>query len=73
MPTDEALTILQIEKPYDAETVEARYDKLFTLNDPAKGGSFYLQCKVIGAKMTLLSLLPKEEQNKHSEEPKDFE
>lgn len=68
MPTSEALTILQIEQPYDAETVEARYDKLFTLNDPAKGGSFYLQCKVIGAKMTLLSLLPKDQQHKGEEE-----
>ena len=70
MPTEEALTILNIESPYDRETVEARYDKLFSLNDPAKGGSFYLQCKVIGAKLTLLSLLPEEEQKPDSEENK---
>ena len=70
MPTEEALTILQIETPYTREKVEERYEKLFSLNDPAKGGSFYLQCKVIGAKLTLLSLLPEEEQKdgKESEE-----
>jgi len=27
-----------------------KYQKLFTANDPSKGGSFYLQSKVVRAK-----------------------
>ena len=32
------------------DVVHERYKKLFDLNDPNKGGSFYLQSKVLRAK-----------------------
>mmetsp|Transcript_29518 Transcript_29518/g.40560 ORF Transcript_29518/g.40560 Transcript_29518/m.40560 type:complete len:120 (-) Transcript_29518:7-366(-) len=51
---NEALNILNIEKNKLSKTVlEERYAKLFELNDPKKGGSFYLQSKVFRAKEAL--------------------
>ena len=32
------------------EDVMARFKKLFDLNDPTKGGSFYLQSKILRAR-----------------------
>ena len=54
MPIEEAINILQVPEACTAEEVEARFDKLFKINDPTKGGSFFIQCKVTGAKITLL-------------------
>ena len=34
----------------DAAQVAARYDKLYAMNDPSKGGSFYLQSKILRAR-----------------------
>ena len=31
----------------------ARYDKLYAMNDPSKGGSFYLQSKILRAREAL--------------------
>lgn len=33
--------------------IAARYEKLFTANDPQKGGSFYLQSKIYRARERL--------------------
>ena len=57
MTPGEALQVLQVETGYTAEQVEERYEKLVKINDPSKGGSFYLQCKVMGAKGVLLDQL----------------
>mmetsp|Transcript_22687 Transcript_22687/g.22445 ORF Transcript_22687/g.22445 Transcript_22687/m.22445 type:complete len:120 (-) Transcript_22687:13-372(-) len=67
---NEALKILQIESSYTVEQVEERFKKLLNTNDPAKGGSFYLQCKIQGAKNTLLEELerPKEQQEQEEQE-----
>lgn len=34
----------------DAEFVTERFKRLFDLNDPKKGGSFYLQSKILRAR-----------------------
>lgn len=57
MSPGEALQVLQIETEFTPEQIEERCEKLTKINDPAKGGSFYLQCKVMGAKEVLLEQL----------------
>ncbi|XP_066581263.1 mitochondrial import inner membrane translocase subunit Tim16-like [Prorops nasuta] len=47
---DEALKILNVEKPTDKEAIEKHYKFLFEANDRTKSGSFYLQSKVVRAK-----------------------
>ncbi|RWS29666.1 DnaJ domain and NUDIX domain hydrolase-like protein [Leptotrombidium deliense] len=42
---DEALQILNVDKKLNKEEVEKNYQHLFTINEKAKGGSFYLQSK----------------------------
>ena len=39
--------------PRLAAQVAARYDKLYAMNDPSKGGSFYLQSKILRAREAL--------------------
>ncbi|KAL2760035.1 hypothetical protein ACRALDRAFT_1079081 [Sodiomyces alcalophilus JCM 7366] len=72
MTLDEACKILNVKPPKDgaggatAEQVAERYKRLFDANDPEKGGSFYLQSKVVRARERLLSevepMVEKEEQ-----------
>lgn len=54
MTLDEACKILNVKPPAGSETnveqVMARFKKLFDLNDPQKGGSFYLQSKILRAR-----------------------
>lgn len=55
MTLDEACKILNVKPPQggaaaDAEEVMARFKKLFDANDPHKGGSFYLQSKILRAR-----------------------
>ena len=57
MPVQEAIQVLQVPENFTAEIVEERFDKLFKMNDPTKGGSLYIQCKVMGAKLALLKTL----------------
>ncbi|PVV05130.1 hypothetical protein BB560_000352 [Smittium megazygosporum] len=45
----EALQILDVDDFKQLETAKSRYEKLFKLNDPADGGSLYLQAKVVRA------------------------
>ncbi|PHH81929.1 hypothetical protein CDD82_7531 [Ophiocordyceps australis] len=55
---DEACRILNVNKPSPGgkgpgtnwEEVVERYKHLFDANDPSKGGSFYLQSKIVRAK-----------------------
>ena len=54
MQTAEALDILNIKKPdLNAAVMTEQFDKFYKLNDPAKGGSFYLQSKFYRAKEAL--------------------
>ena len=41
------------ESRLDSEELQKKYDHLFTINDKAQGGSFYLQSKVLRAKERL--------------------
>ena len=51
MHVSEALKILNIEKEsLTSAILEEHYKKYFAANDPAKGGSFYLQSKIFRAK-----------------------
>lgn len=59
MTLDEAVKILNVPKPttsgpnaknYDMEEVMDRFKRLFDANDPQKGGSFYLQSKILRAR-----------------------
>ena len=51
---DEACRILNVSPPKGGETnmelVTERFKKLFDNNDPKKGGSFYLQSKILRAR-----------------------
>ena len=51
---EEACKILNVKPPMageaNMETVMERFKKLYDLNDPTKGGSFYLQSKVLRAR-----------------------
>ncbi|KAE8152539.1 Pam16-domain-containing protein [Aspergillus avenaceus] len=51
---DEACKILNVKPPQggeaNLENVMERFKKLFDLNDPQKGGSFYLQSKILRAR-----------------------
>lgn len=54
MTLDEATKILNVKPPKGADTdmeeVFDRFKRLFDANDPKKGGSFYLQSKVLRAR-----------------------
>jgi import inner membrane translocase subunit TIM16 len=51
---DEACKILNVKPPQggkaNMEDVMERFKKLFDVNDPQKGGSFYLQSKILRAR-----------------------
>ncbi|XP_050449644.1 mitochondrial import inner membrane translocase subunit Tim16 [Cataglyphis hispanica] len=47
---DEALRILNVERPDQTELIERNYKYLMEANDRTKGGSFYLQSKIVRAK-----------------------
>lgn len=53
MSLEEACQILNVTKEADLTKLTKNYDHLFNANDPAKGGSFYLQSKVVRAKERL--------------------
>merc|ERR1712004_104097 len=50
MSLGEAKQILNVEDMNDAEQINKNYDHLFNVNSKAKGGSFYIQSKVVRAK-----------------------
>lgn len=47
---DEAKQILNVDDIRDGEALEKSYQHLFQVNEKSKGGSFYLQSKVVRAK-----------------------
>lgn len=51
---DEACRILNVKPPQggqaDLQQTTERFKKLFDMNDPKKGGSFYLQSKILRAR-----------------------
>lgn len=47
---EEAMKILNVEKPDQTEQIDKHYKYLVEANDRSKGGSFYLQSKVVRAK-----------------------
>ncbi|OXU24829.1 mitochondrial import inner membrane translocase subunit Tim16 [Nasonia vitripennis] len=47
---DEALRILNVERPDQTEEIARNYKYLMEANDRSKGGSFYIQSKVVRAK-----------------------
>jgi mitochondrial import inner membrane translocase subunit TIM16 len=57
MTLQEACKILNVKPPAKGEAnleeIASRYKRLFDANDPQKGGSFYLQSKVVRAKERL--------------------
>ncbi|KAK0615660.1 Pam16-domain-containing protein [Bombardia bombarda] len=54
MTLEEACKILNVKSPQggqaDMEQVMERFKRLFDVNDPKKGGSFYLQSKILRAR-----------------------
>jgi len=50
----EARQILNVSKKATAEEVTEAHERLVAMNDPAKGGSAYLQSRVTNAKTSLL-------------------
>ena len=50
---EEALKILNVDKPDQTDSIERNYKYLMEANDRKKGGSFYLQSKVFRAKERL--------------------
>lgn len=77
MTLDEACKILDVAKPSDGapadmEQVMERFKRLFDANDPEKGGSFYLQSKIVRARERLeAEIRPKMEQKQAEEEVKE--
>lgn len=68
---EEAMQILNVNK-LEPEKVKASYEHLFNINDKAKGGSFYLQSKVVRAKERLdeeISSEPQQPKTEHSNQP----
>ena len=59
MNLEEAMTMLAV-KTSDPDEVTAQFKKLMSLNDPAQGGSFYLQCKLMAAREVLNNSIKKD-------------
>ena len=73
MQTSEAMEVLNIQKlDLSNEVVLERFKKMYDLNDPIKGGSFYLQSKIFRAKEALEHELnpDAEEEDENDEESK---
>lgn len=71
MTLQEACKILNVKPPAgkgSVEEVAERYKRLFDANDPKKGGSFYLQSKVVRAKERMDSELGKVAERAEQEE-----
>lgn len=66
---EEAMQILNVEK-LDLEKVKKNYEHLFSVNDKAKGGSFYLQSKIVRAKERIDAEY-KSQDSKQEQTPKD--
>jgi len=73
---DEACRILNTKPPQagkaDLEQVMERFKKLFDMNNPEKGGSFYLQSKILRARERIeMEVRQAERQAAHEKELKE--
>ena len=58
MEYGQALEVLNIEREaITVKFVKEQYEKFYNLNDPTKGGSFYLQSKIFRAKESIFDEL----------------
>jgi len=71
MSPDEARKILGITGTLDFEEIKERHFRIFENNDANQGGSYYLQCKVEHAKMSLEEELAEESGEQSTETPED--
>jgi Pam16 len=53
MRAEEAAEVLGVRRNAGLKDITTKYEQLFTANDPAVGGSQYLQAKIHNAKVTL--------------------
>ncbi len=53
MSIEEAAMVLNTPKDATLEEIVKKYETMFANNDPEKGGSFYLQSKVVRARERL--------------------
>ncbi|GJQ08643.1 hypothetical protein GpartN1_g1481.t1 [Galdieria partita] len=53
MTLDEASDLFGVRKDASLKEIVERSDQLYKLNDPSKGGSKYLQAKVLSARLVL--------------------
>ena len=53
MELREALLVLNLEKGASVDQIKEKYETMFKANDPANGGSLYLQAKIFRAKERL--------------------
>lgn len=67
---EEAMQILNLDK-LELEQIQKNYDHLYTVNDKAKGGSFYLQSKIVRAKERIDVETNSTESTKHQQSPPD--
>lgn len=68
---DEAKQILNISK-LDKNEIQEKFDRLFNANEKSKGGSFYIQSKIVRAKERLdLELKGQEDVQQQKEESKE--
>ncbi|KAK7747480.1 mitochondrial import inner membrane translocase subunit TIM16 [Cytospora paraplurivora] len=77
MTLEEAVKILDVKPPQggqvDMEEVLDRFKRLFDANDPQKGGSFYLQSKILRARERIeADAKPLQEKLAHEQEVKDW-
>ncbi|POS79007.1 hypothetical protein DHEL01_v202610 [Diaporthe helianthi] len=76
MTLEEAVKILNVKPPQggkaDVEEITERFKRLFDANDPQKGGSFYLQSKILRARERIeAELKPAQENMAHEQEVKE--
>lgn len=69
MSLEEAKQILNVEE-LDLEKVQKNYEYLFSINDKSKGGSFYIQSKIVRAKERIDSEMENIQESKVKEETK---
>lgn len=72
MSLDEALRILDAERPDQTELIERNYKYLIEANDRSKGGSFYLLSKVVRAKERIDEELRNQKTTAPPPPPTDF-
>lgn len=67
---EEAMQILNLDK-LDREKIQKNYEHLFSVNDKTKGGSFYLQSKIVRAKERIDAEFKQKEPQPERSEQKD--